>query len=121
MLDIERLPPERWGWDHASNLLYIESRCVDAGGVVSPAQLNRAEEGAPPSRLKFGPTIEGHDDWCCLADMEAAGLLQNHGGVRFTMTDRGWRIAGLLRRARSNSDDWRASDGGFDWVEAFEG
>lgn len=107
------------GRDHDSTMRYIETRCVDYGGVPAAAQM-RTWPGRPargdvrgmagrggggdkkyPTRLADGTELHEHDDWDCLNDFEAAGLLVWEGtGLNpiIKLTDRGWRFAGLLRR-----------------------
>ena len=111
------IPIEDWGKDHWSTFLYAEGRCVDYKGVlnkehmrcdpaVHPAQANSANALSrpgkiSPTRLKDDTVESAHDDWSCLEDAEAAGLIANDGsGVnpRYVLTDRGWELAGRLRR-----------------------
>jgi hypothetical protein len=85
------IPIEKWGHDHWSTLAYIECRCVDHGGKLRnanmrtdyqrhPLLLDRCGLGDPrgakyPTRLADGSEQANHDDWDCLNDMAAAGLL----------------------------------------------
>lgn len=80
----------RWGKDHWSTLAYVECRAVDDGGVLDNRRMRtnprlhrtlvgvtfgQMQDGsAYPTRLKDGE-IEPHDDWSCLEDMAAYGLL----------------------------------------------
>jgi len=122
----EPVPIAFWGKDHFSALAYVETRCVDFKGTVNNQHMradpklhpglcdarNYAEgyEGdAPPTRrgskvpatrLKGGIAKENHDDWSCLEDMEAAGLLTWEGtGLYpiFVMTTLGKAVAAALR------------------------
>lgn len=120
--DRKPVPMELWGKDHLSTLLYIESRAVDGGGKPKIAQMRqwpghprRGWEGggmpsgptAHPTRLKDGSGLSNHDDWDCVSDMEAAGLVEWHGtGLQpiITLTDYGWLVAGALRRHRA--EEW---------------
>ena len=78
------IEPKRWGRDHWSLLGYIVT-CFD--GVIDRRRLrcneNRHLLRAHPSptwkdewstRLKEG-IVTGHDDWDCLDDLEAAGMV----------------------------------------------
>lgn len=85
-----RLPIDQWGKDHWSTLAYIESRCVDHGGVLKNANMRTHAARHPlfmargfgtpsdgsqyPTRYKGGK-IANHDDWDCVYDMVQAGLV----------------------------------------------
>jgi hypothetical protein len=122
--DREPVPMELWGKDHLSTLLYIESRCVDGGGRPMLARMRHwpgrplrgwdgsGPEGggmpcmptACPTRLKDGSDLSNHDDWDCVDDMEAEGLLETLGtGLQpiIKLTDYGWLVASALRRHRA--------------------
>lgn len=107
------VPVELWGKDHWSTLLYIEVRCVDHFGTpnrdhlrchtaVHPGLAGRGGDGSRyPTRLNNGNEITEHDDWSCLEDAEAAGLLKWEGsGINpvFRLTDEGWKVVHALRR-----------------------
>jgi hypothetical protein len=64
-----------------------------------------------PTRAARGEVIHNHDDWSCLEDMVAAGLIKAgfkgisqapFGGTvaAIQFTDAGWAIAGQLRKHR---------------------
>lgn len=87
------IPPEKWGKDHCSTLLYIETRAVDHAGWldnrhmrcdwrIHPAMVHEglAESRGEkyPTRLRNGEEQERHDDWSCLEDMKDYGLLRVH-------------------------------------------
>lgn len=106
---------KEWGRDHVSTLLYVENRCVDQGGKPAiehmrcdparhPGLAHRGSEGKPsPTRLAQG-VLENHDDWDCIDDFEAWGLLRNTGtGIHpvWKLTELGWAVAHALRRARA--------------------
>lgn len=107
----------RFGKDHFSLILYIETRCVDHSGIVDKRHLrcnpkNHAlfsHEGGwddkYSTRLAEGvEPVVGHDDWDCIDDLERAGLLIWLGtGVNpgFQLTDKGWKLAHKLRRERA--------------------
>lgn len=122
--DGKPIPMEKWGKDHISTLIYLETVCVDHGGKPVMDRM-RSEPGRPrrgwdsgqhgggplvnsakryPTRLKDGTELFGHDDWDCAGDMEVAGLLEWGGtGMSpvFKLTDFGWKVAGSLRRQRA--------------------
>lgn len=87
------IPMSEWGRDHWSTLAYAETRCVDHGGelandhmrtnprrhrkLLGPSKLFYGIEGPGyPTRLISGAVIVRHDDWDCLNDAVAAGLLE---------------------------------------------
>ncbi len=121
--DGKPIPMEKWGRDHASTLLYIESCCTDKGGKAGMDQM-RSEPGRPrkgwqgerglapggppqqryATRLKGGFEMFGHDDWDCAGDFVEAGLLIWHGTSLqplFELTPLGWEMATNLRKQRA--------------------
>lgn len=126
--DGKPIPLSRWGKDHWTTLLYVETRCVDHKGLPQ-AEHMRSEPGRPrrghfkivdgeermrpssesrarryPTRLNDGTEVFGHDDWDCASEMESAGLLLWEGTSMapvFKLTDLGWQIVGELRRWRA--------------------
>ncbi len=119
----------RWGKDHWSTLTYLETLAVDNKGMaipnlermrcdinVHPGLGNSANHHFPgkayPTRLKDGP-ITDHDDWSCVEDMEAAGLVEWKGtGINpiIVFTDLGMKVAAALRV-------YKAKDGNFHQFE----
>lgn len=99
VVSAEPIAPERFGRDHYSTLLYVESCAVDGGGridhdrmrcdlgrhpVLAAAGARATLFGSPdgadyPTRLrKVGGRAEelaDHDDYDCLDDLVAAGWL----------------------------------------------
>jgi hypothetical protein len=117
------IPIEQFGKDHWSTFAYLETCAADHGGVVSNARmrchprLHREfaydrgfginDGSAYPTRLKDG-ALENHDDWSCLEDMAAAGLLTaefrvvrssavGNSEARIRLTEKGQEIAARLR------------------------
>lgn len=129
------IPMERWGEDHWSTLAYLETRAVDARGVIrntnmrTHARLHRhfvglmfdgIQDGSMyPTRLNDGTELDKHDDWSCLEDMAAAGLLACESRVvrpqdmfgdseaRIKFTPLGLQVAAALR-------SHKAAGGNFD-------
>lgn len=116
------IPIERWGHDHWSTLAYLETRVVDGKGAIDNrrmrcnARLHRefahsADGSEYPTRLKDGEQ-DRHDDWSCLEDMVAAGLLiasfrgsgKPFGGTqgRIQLTEAGLDITAQLRNHKAN-------------------
>lgn len=124
------IEPSRWGKDHWSCLLFLETVIVDHRGVFSDKlrMSMRTNPDTHPTygywrherhqwrpewgtRVAYSPTgttvitLEAHDDWDCLEDMEAAGLLLNQGSAMnpvLRLTDRGVRVAGMVRTHRAD-------------------
>ena len=144
----ERVPMDRWGSDHWSTLAYLECRIVDHRGKLHhdhmrchgerhPAMLlakrrtnifGNGDGRAYPTRLKDGE-LASHDDYDCLDDMIAAGLVtvtmpEPPAGVLVTgmveaemmtratyaLTDAGRRIAAALREHKAARRGWGTFD-----------
>lgn len=122
----EPIPVARWGKDHWSTIAYAETCAVDRGEPdkermrcdprVHPAQANTANvlfhgEDGSPTKLRGWSADKPltnialkHDDWSCLEDAEAAGLLKLEGtGVypRVVFTAVGKAVAAALRQHKS--------------------
>lgn len=96
------IPPEAWGSDHLSTLLYAETRAVDHGGKLSPTDLHMRVDRRYPTRLRDDVEIYGHTDYDCLADAERAGFVTydaDAGIIRFT--EEGWTFVHNVRRQRA--------------------
>ena len=113
--EITTIEPKRWGREHWSLLGYIAT-CFD--GEIDRRKLRCNENRHPmlahchsawkdewSTRLKSTPEGEhikaiGHDDWDCLDDLEAAGMVNVfslvNGFVR--LTEYGSRVAFRLRQ-----------------------
>lgn len=120
---------KQFGKDHWSTFAYIETRCVDYKGVLDRAHM-RCNENRHPGLCDFRkPTwnpqhgtrlygyfedrnnpdlsIAEHDDWDCVDDLEAAGLIEIGGtGIHpvFTLTELGNKIASQLRIHKSKGN-----------------
>lgn len=113
-----------FGRDHYSTLLYIESVCVDRGGIPEAPRMRCDRDRHPqfahlpdemgpcsPTRLANGRTLAHHDDWDCALDMELAGWIEPFGGPQFgagalptfRLTHSGWQAAHNQRRARAEA------------------
>lgn len=108
-----KIPLSKFGKDHWSTLLYIESRVVDNKGTIDKRHMRCNSERHPAfghiggwkdeysTRLSDGELVSGHDDWDCLYDMEEVGLVETRGtGVNpiVALTDGGWSVASRLRQ-----------------------
>ena len=106
-----------FGKDHWSTFAYIETRIVDHGGEPQREHMRTDKDRHPflawcrnedefggakkhPTRLKGGILLDDHDDWDCVDDCIAFGLLENVGSAVnpvYQLTDEGRRVAALLR------------------------
>lgn len=115
-----RVPMAQWGKDHFSTLAYIECRIVDNKGTIDPRHLRcnpsanghrAANHFGPdvanreyPTRLHGGTHLYGHDDWSCIDDIVAEGILEWHGtGLHpiFKLTECGHRICAAIRKHKA--------------------
>lgn len=110
---------EQFGRDHWSTLAYFETLVVDNGGRIDKRRMRCDGARHPqfghlplgivgrcPTRLKGGVELDDHDDWDCMDDLEAAGLIETSGTGMFPvvqLTPRGHEIANALRRHRADS------------------
>lgn len=141
--DQNRIGMERWGKDHWSTFAYVEVRIVDHRGKLShdhmrchshhPAMLSakRAVSAASgcgdayPSLLRDGETAAHHDDYDCIDDMIAVGLIEVTmpeppaatlitGLVEqemmtravYRLTERGQAVAAQLRQHKGAGGKW---------------
>lgn len=124
------IPPKQFGKDHWNLLAYVETCAVDHRNRLdhecmrgNPAthpflrndayQRDRGQWGSSHStRLRDGKTIDGHDDWDCLDDLDDAGLVEIislvNGFVR--MTDYGLAISAQLRRHKATGGKYQDFD-----------
>lgn len=87
------VPIEKWSKDHYSTLAYAESRVVDYRGFLdnrhmrcdARLHLKMATQytggGKYPTRLKNNEEAINHDDFSCLEDFQAYGLLKEEQAV----------------------------------------
>ena len=129
-------PPEHWGRDHASLLLYVETRHLDHQGEIFPDNLRTNRPRHPHewdqrrdadsnwdwrpeygTRLADGtrPSTE-HDDWDCLEDMEEQELLISTGAPNLlvALSEYGVEVAGELRKFKGRGNPISE----FDWERA---
>lgn len=120
----EHIHPSRWGQDHWSTLAYIETRVVDHGGApdwrhlrcdwsLHPYYHSGGDAKGYPTRLLNGATASPHDDWSCIEDAEAFGLLEWRGtGANpvFRLTTLGSLVCGRLRAHKARSGSFATFD-----------
>jgi len=119
----EYIPIEQFGKDHWSTFIYIETRAVDHKGKLDNSHMRTDVDRHPmllgdsqkrfgvcgdkkyPTCLKGGVDLEDHDDWDCIADLIAAGLIVDHitdVDLTYRLTEKGWQIASQLRQHKAN-------------------
>ena len=127
------VPMNKWGKDHWSTFAYIETRIVDHKGKLDNKHMrcnprihrqlanvtpfgSLVNGGEYPTRLKDGE-IENHDDWSCVEDIEAAGLLTHkikevnknifgNSAATVKFTDLGYSIAAMLRKHKGEGKNF---------------
>lgn len=133
--DLENVPIEKFGKDHWSTFAYIETRCVDHRGELDLKHMRCNPEKHPHFvhltngfghiavwKTSNGTRLSGfcaetnksnkkthlkdHDDWDCIDDMEAAGLIIQNGNLQYGLTDLGWQVISELRK-------WKGAGGSF--------
>ena len=98
LCELKPIPMKKWGKDHWSTLLYLETLAVDNKGLAIPenARMRTNEKRHPhlvgnigfpttalngsncPTKLKDGEVKE-HDDWDCVDDATEEGLVKDVG------------------------------------------
>jgi hypothetical protein len=136
---MKKVPIEQWGRDHWSLLAFVEWLCVNHQGALSvahrrnlrcnpkthPGNCSMAQSAICGWKPTYGTRLKGyyvpgggvdlrrqiknHDDWDCLEDMEAAGVLQNKGtGMNpvFWLTERGIDLAAQVGAHKMRGDNF---------------
>lgn len=134
------VPVADWGQDHWSTFAYLETRVVDGKGHIDNrrmrcnARLHREfmhdavfhrrlllihDSSKYPTLLAGGVELEKHDDWSCLEDMVAAGLIKafyrrksyteafGHSEAKVEFTNTGLAVAAALRRHKARGGNFR--------------
>ena len=133
------IPAKEWGRDHWSLLAFIECLCVDHRGKLDDARRRNlrtnstthpghgyslGEPGWNPAsgtRLK-DKQLPMHDDWDCLEDLEAAGLLENNGSSiepLLKLTQAGLAYSAALRAHKANGKGFATFQPVFQPLELF--
>lgn len=107
-----------WGKDHWSTYGYIGYIIVHARGIPQKERMRTDPDLHPgllgatqardnfgskkyPTRLKGGIEVEDHDDWSCVEDAVALGLIEWNGtGMHpmFAFTPAGWKLHEKLEK-----------------------
>ena len=98
--------PEKFGKDHWSTFAYVETRCVDHGGVLHHPHMR--DDPKYPTKLRGGELANNHSDYDCLDDLEAAGLLtwSITVGAKVVLTSLGWEVASKLRQFKAGGGNF---------------
>lgn len=129
---VKHVPLEKWGKDHWSTLAFIEYVCVEFKGCIDSTRRRnmRCNERRHPGlahttgwKPDYGSRLKGffedkenkalqlpeHDDWDCAEDIEAAGLLEDHGsGINpiWKLTPKGLEMSARLRAHKANGGNF---------------
>lgn len=133
----KNVPFELWGKDHFSTLGYVETRVVDYNGYLdnrnlrcNPRLHSRFVTGLTtggakyPTRLKDDAEATNHDDFSCIEDFEAYGLLTHElfetdelkfrnnpsfygqRTIKITLTEKGIELCAELRSHKARGGVW---------------
>lgn len=149
------VPPELWARDHFTTVAYLQHTMRQDGWLRPSSEKMRQRPGTPrrgmdsplspgwstsagyPTRLKGGVKLDplAHDDWSCLDDAEAIGILVSGGtGLHpaYKLTGEGRKVVGWLCNYIDTRDngagantmllEWSrvVTDSGFDAAKALE-
>lgn len=135
------IPMQDWGKDHWSTLAYLETRAVESGGIIENkrmrcnSRLHREfvhvdqigdtrfvppfSDGSKYPTIARNGQIQNHDDWSCLEDIAAAGLIKasyrvvernemfGNSQAKVEFTDLGYKIAGMLREHKARGGNFK--------------
>ena len=109
------VPPELWGRDHFTTLMYLETVVVNHGGKLSLTDQRMREwgrRGKYPTRCRYGIELDNHDDWNCLDDFADAGLVTIDNDIYLNsiviaLTDTGWNLVRELRTHKAKHGDYK--------------
>lgn len=126
--------PKDWGIDHWSTFAYAASCVTGRKGLIENARMRTNsrihremvhmapfntmnEGGGYPTRLKLG-IVDNHDDWSCLEDAVAAGLLNifytkisdklfGCCEARIELTDAGWEVVKTITEHKNAGGNFK--------------
>ena len=126
--DRSRIPTSRWGRDHWTTVVYAFCCLGSHGGTLDASKMRKKPGttllrghrghaiagmllslgGESPTRLAGEVDLYGHDDWDCLDDAEAVGILHNVGSGMHPVihfTPQGLMLGQCLRRRIRRASD----------------
>lgn len=127
------IPVEKWGKDHWSTLAYLETVVVDHNGNINNQKMRcnprlhrhfadtyhlERDPDKYPTRLRGGELQHNHDDWSCLEDMVAAGLIESeflrvHDDLTFGTSKARVKLTDLGRFYAAELRKFKATGGNF--------
>jgi hypothetical protein len=123
------IPIEHWGRDHWTTFAYMANRIINYSGVLDKERMRCnpnshpyfAHRGTTPpfplTRLMGMEPPPDHDDWSCLEDAEAIGLIEDLGtglNPRFAFTELGWAVWHAFdRHIAANPTKWSSTFDGW--------
>jgi len=110
------VPPDWWGKDHWTTLAYAFR---NAGKPLDHQHLRTAHPRYP-TRLRDGAILSDHDDYDCLDDLEAAGVLVTSGtrvNPYALFSDEGLKLAQWIA---CEIDGGRGRSGSWTWPQVCE-
>lgn len=130
LCELKPIPMSRWGKDHWSTLIYLETLAVECKGLAKPvnARMRTNEKRHPhlvggdfrfglgagiggseyPTRLKEGEVKE-HDDWDCVDDAIEEGLVGDVG----TGLNRSYKFTKLGKEVMAKLRQFKMDGGNF--------
>lgn len=120
---MKTIQPKDFGKDHWSLFAYIETRCVDHGGILDKLHLRIKNSVVKhPTNMGWKPQygtrlsgyfkdnsrqLKNHDDLDCFDDLEEAGYIENMGtglNPACKMTKLGYKVALKLRQHKASGE-----------------
>lgn len=114
------VPVKLWGKDHWATFAYAVSRVAGNEGLPEKRQM-RCDKTRHPAfvhldtgevavtRLRGDSALNDHDDWDCIDDAVAFGLLRTEGtGITpvWRLTEKGWRVAKILTEFKQDGGNF---------------
>lgn len=127
LCELTPIPMSKWGKDHWSTLLYLETLAVDNSGLAKPDNRRmRTNEVRHPYLVGVGmmvdsmgaskyPTIlkegeaKGHDDWDCVDDAIEEELVEDVG----TGLNRAYKFTKKGKKAMARLREFKQEGGNF--------
>lgn len=114
---------DMFGKDHWSTFAYVASVALDNGGIPVRERMRCDCDRHPfhahtipglsrstyPTRLKGDAVLQDHDDWDCVDDLTAAGLVENRGTTvnpAYRLTEAGLEVWKQLFAHKQNGENF---------------